>query len=88
MENTFKLQVLTPDGPVYEGEAVAVTLPGEDGYFGVLASHAPLVGTLGKGTMTIRERDFVVHHMQLEGGFVEVVNNTATVLADSVEATA
>jgi F-type H+-transporting ATPase subunit epsilon len=83
MATLFTLQVYTQENKVLEEPVTSVILPGIDGYFGVLAYHAPLVAALGSGKLTIK-RDFEEHQLQLSGGFVEVFDNTVTVLADSV----
>jgi F-type H+-transporting ATPase subunit epsilon len=85
MAATFKLQVFTQEKKVFDGEVTSIIVPGEDGYFGVLAHHAPLVGTLGKGVLTIkggaREDLF-----KISGGFIEVHDNLATLLVDDLVA--
>ena len=84
MANNFKLELYTQERQVFTGEVTAITLPGEDGYLGVLAHHAPLLTTLGSGTLRVRtgaqESDY-----QISGGFLEVHGNRATILADRLE---
>ena len=46
---TFDVAVVTPDGPVFQGEARLLIVPGAAGEIGVLARHAPLVATLKAG---------------------------------------
>ena len=43
---TFDLSLVTPDGPVFEGEVEMLIVPGADGEIGVLARHAPLIAML------------------------------------------
>ena len=40
--STFEVSLVTPDGPVYEGEIEMLIVPGADGEIGVLARHAPV----------------------------------------------
>jgi F0F1-type ATP synthase epsilon subunit len=54
----------------------------------VLAHHAALVTALAKGTLTVRVSGGQTQRWQVDGGFFEVSNNRATVLADSVGAEA
>ena len=82
----FKLSILTPEKTVFEGDVSYVEAPGTEGYFGVLASHAALVTALAGGTLTVRPANGADERWQVAGGFFEVSNNTATVLADAVEA--
>ena len=86
MASEFKLSVLTPERTVFEGSVEYVQVPGSQGYLGVLAHHAALVTALAPGTMTVREAGGREQHWQVSGGFFEVSNNQATVLADSVGA--
>jgi F-type H+-transporting ATPase subunit epsilon len=82
---TFKLSILTPEKAVYEGDVEYVEAPGTEGYFGVLAHHAAMVTALASGTLTVRGANGVSEKWQVAGGFFEVSNNSATVLADSIE---
>jgi F-type H+-transporting ATPase subunit epsilon len=82
---TFHLSVLTPEKSVFEGEVEYVEVPGTEGYLGVLAHHAALVTALAAGTLTVRKAGGAVEKVDVSGGFFEVSNNKATVLADAVE---
>ena len=52
----FKLEILTPNGEIYNGEAVSVILPGEEGEFGVLAGHASLTTLLEAGVVDVEKK--------------------------------
>lgn len=84
MATLFQLAILTPDRPVFEGDVEYVQVPGSEGYLGVLAHHAALVTALAQGTLTYRLPGGKDEKLQVSGGFFEVSNNKATVLADSV----
>ncbi len=86
MAEAFKLSILTPEKTVFEGDVQYVHAPGTEGYFGVLPRHAALVTALATGTLTVREASGSESRWQVAGGFFEVSNNVATVLADSVGA--
>ena len=60
--------------------------PGSEGYLGVLTDHAPLITGLIPGKLTITEADNRQIDYALSGGFLEVSNNIATILADAIEA--
>lgn len=77
------LEIVTPDKKVFEGEVDSATFPGSKGSFQVLANHAPLISTLATGKVTYVRKDGT-HHLQVEGGVVEVLNNKITVLAERV----
>jgi F-type H+-transporting ATPase subunit epsilon len=86
MATPFRLSVLTPDQAVFDGEVEYVEAPGTEGYLGVLAHHAALVTGLASGTLTVRKVGGAITTWKVSGGFFEVSNNRATVLADSLEA--
>ncbi len=75
----MKVEIITPDKRVFEGEADVVTLPGLNGSFQVLKDHAPMVSTLGKGTLLADKQSFTI-----DGGVVEILKNKVLVLAESV----
>ena len=83
MATLFKLSILTPEKTLFEGDVQYVEAPGTEGYFGVLAHHAALVTALASGTLTLRGANGTEERWQVDGGFFEVSNNAATVLADS-----
>jgi F-type H+-transporting ATPase subunit epsilon len=85
MNNLFKLSILTPEKAVFEGDVQYVHAPGTEGYFGVLVNHAAMVTALATGKLTVRNANGVEEHWQVAGGFFEVSDNSATVLADAVE---
>jgi F-type H+-transporting ATPase subunit epsilon len=85
MAATFQLSILTPEKTVFEGEVEYVEVPGSEGYLGVLAHHAALVTSLAGGTLTLRRAGGETEKHQVAGGFFEVSNNRATVLADAIE---
>lgn len=83
MDKEFRLQVFTQESKVFDELVTSIIVPASDGYLGVLADHAPLVTTLGSGTLTVRTKT-AERHAELSGGFMEVANNVATILADSL----
>ena len=83
MAKQFRLQVFTQEKKVVDELVTSLQAPGLDGYFGVLADHAPLISALGSGSLTVVGNDGT-RVMNLSGGFLEVANNTATILADSL----
>jgi F-type H+-transporting ATPase subunit epsilon len=88
MATLFQLAILTPERTVFEGDVEYMQVPGSQGYLGVLAHHAPLVTALASGTLTVRHAGGREESWQVDGGFFEVSNNRATVLADEVRGNA
>ena len=84
MAAEFKLSILTPERTVFEGPVEYVQVPGTEGYMGVLAHHAALVTALAEGTLTVRKSGGAEEQWKVSGGFFEVSDNRATVLADAI----
>ena len=76
------LEILTPERKIFSGEVYGVQLPGIDGSFEVLEKHAPLVSALKAGKLKILKDKNATAHYSIQSGFVEVLNNKATVLVE------
>lgn len=76
------LEILTPERKIFSGDVYGVQLPGIDGMFEVLEKHAPLVSALKAGKLKILKDKTSNIHYTIQGGFVEVLNNRATVLVE------
>lgn len=85
MATLFRLTIHTPEATVFDEDVISVTAPGSEGYLGVLARHAPLITGLVPGQMTIRRSDGQLDNYAVSGGFLEVADNRATLLADACE---
>ena len=74
----MKLEIISSEKVLYNGDVESVTLPGTKGAFTVLNNHASLISTLQKGKieyLTGNER----HSVETSGGFVDVDNNRIAV---------
>ena len=81
------LEILTPEKKLYSGDVYGVQLPGIEGLFEVLDKHAPLVSALKKGNLKVLKTKSQFENFTIQGGFIEVLNNKATVLVEgAVEA--
>ena len=49
----MKIEIVTPEASIFEGEANLIQLPGYDGLFEILNNHAPMITFLGKGNVKI-----------------------------------
>ena len=76
------LEILTPEKKIFSGEVYGVQLPGIAGSFEVLEKHAPLVSALKAGKLKILNDKTSTAHYNIQSGFVEVINNTTTVLVE------
>jgi F-type H+-transporting ATPase subunit epsilon len=76
------LEILTPEKKIFSGEVYGVQLPGIAGSFEVLEKHAPLVSALKAGKLKILNDKTSTTLYTIQSGFVEVINNKATVLVE------
>ncbi|MBL7719828.1 MAG: ATP synthase F1 subunit epsilon [Flavipsychrobacter sp.] len=78
----MQLEILTPEHKVYSGTVYGIQLPGIEGSFEILDKHAPMIASLGKGKMKILKDKNTTELYEIASGFVEVLNNKATVLIE------
>ena len=83
--SALHVSVITPEATIYEGEADQVIAPAHNGSLGILRGHAPLMALLGTGTLRI-ERGGKSTSYTVSGGFLQVVDNTVTVLSERAAA--
>jgi F-type H+-transporting ATPase subunit epsilon len=84
IRNTLHVEVVTAERELYNGEADIVSVQGTEGRLGILPRHAALLTTLAPGEMTIKLNG-AEEPLFVSGGFLEVSNNTVSVLADTAE---
>ena len=78
---SIAVQIYTIEKTLFEGTADAVTLPGAEGELGVLAMHTPLISSLKRGSIGIRNGKNV-EFVDIKGGFAEVQpGSKVTILA-------
>ncbi len=81
---TLTLEIVTPDRSLVNEQVDEVQLPGAEGYFGVLPGHTPLLATLQVGELWYRIGQ-EKHYLAVAFGFVEVLPERVTVLAQIAE---
>ncbi|MEN6460189.1 MAG: F0F1 ATP synthase subunit epsilon [Syntrophomonas sp.] len=84
-EDTFMLEIVTPEQILFKDEVQFLVAPSVEGELGVLKNHAPLISALKIGVLRYKDSRGVQKKMALSGGFVEVVDNVARVLAETAE---
>lgn len=84
MANLY-VEIVSPDERVFKGEALGVKAPGVNGSFEVLSDHAPMVAAFGLGSIrvTTAAGDHIFY--ATSGGFLEILDNNVTVLAETAE---
>jgi len=83
--NSFKAQILTPEGSIFDDEVSGVKVPGEMGSFEVKTLHANIISSLEVGDILVRKATGEEQYFAVTGGFVEVVDSKLTLLAEAAE---
>ncbi|SFV59164.1 ATP synthase epsilon chain [hydrothermal vent metagenome] len=78
----MKLEIVTPDGVIFDDNIKQVTIPGSEGEFGVLAEHAALVSLLKAGVMVIETADSKEISVAVNGGYVKVEEEKTLCVVD------
>ena len=81
MAATLKLEIITPDSKVFEGDAEFVQLPGAEGDMGVFPQHEPLVTELKAGDVQITVNG-KVQVLAIGEGFAEITGTSIAILTD------
>ena len=80
----LRLEFVTPERAIVHDDVDEVVIPGEDGYFGVLPGHAPLLAALGTGGLWYRKGAEKMYAF-VAGGFAEVLQDRVAILAPIAE---
>lgn len=84
-DSTFMVEVVTPERVLYQDEVQFLVAPGAEGELGVMRNHAPLVAALSIGVLRYRDNTGQPKRMAVSGGFMEVIDNVARILAETAE---
>lgn len=79
MSAEFHLSIITPDGAIFEEPVLGVSVPGQDGAFGVLNRHAPIVAQLTEGVVRVRQEG-AERFFAIGTGILEVDHRTNCLL--------
>lgn len=79
------VEIVSPTGRIFQGEAIGVQAPGVEGSFEVLRDHAPMIAAFEIGPLRVTDLKGDQFVFATSGGFLEVLNNTVTILAESAE---
>ena len=78
----MRLEIITPSDTLFSGEVSLVQLPGIDGLFEILKSHAPLVSALKEGRVKVVNDQNEEQFFDIRGGVVEVSKDKILLLAE------
>ena len=84
MSDTFQLEIVTPARLLVKDAAEEAQVPGVTGYLGILPGHAPLITELGVGEITYKASG-ATHILSVAWGFMEVLPDKVTILAEAAE---
>ncbi len=81
-DGKVEFELVSPARLLLSREVEMVVVPGEDGDFGVLPRHSPMISTLRPGVISVHEDGAVSESIFVAGGFAEVTPERCTVLAE------
>ena len=84
MANQLHLDIVTPERKLLSEAVDTVQVPGANGELGILPGHTPLISLLKTGVLSYT-RGAGVEQLMVSGGFVEVSDDTVSVLAEIAE---
>ena len=82
MADKIHFDLVSPEQMLLSEDVTMVTLPGTEGYFGVLAGHAPVISTLRPGVIEVKDGESGDMRIFVRGGFAEVDPTKVVVLAE------
>ncbi|MEO7502531.1 MAG: ATP synthase F1 subunit epsilon [Gemmatimonadaceae bacterium] len=86
----LKVSVISPEAVLFEGDAESVVAPAFDGEVGILENHAPMMTLLGNGVLRLGGGSGEAgrgnaRHFNIEGGFLQVVDNNVRIVTERAE---
>lgn len=84
-ENTFELKVITPERTFFDEQVEMVEFNTTEGEIGIYKGHVPTTVIVKPGVLTITIKDNDVKEAALHAGFVEILQDKVTILAEIIE---
>jgi F-type H+-transporting ATPase subunit epsilon len=79
---SLNVRVVSPDQIVFEGEASSLVAPVWDGQVGILPGHAPMLGLIGSGVLSVDRPGGGSGTFHVAGGVLKVERDTVTLLTE------
>jgi len=76
------LEIISPEKLLFAGDIIIVQLPGTLGSFEIMENHAPIISTLTKGKIKVKETNNTITYFEISGGLIEASNNEINVLVE------
>ncbi len=86
MAETFHCSIVTPTGPLFDGDAIYASFPAWDGQYGMMVGKSPLLTRLGTGSLRIDTPEGTSRWFLLDGGFAQADKGQLVLLTDSAMA--
>ena len=83
MANTIHVDIVSPEGQLFAGEATMVFAPAVQGEIGIAPRHAPLLTTLKAGEVRVQIEGEAEHLFYVGGGALEIQPHVVSILADT-----
>jgi F-type H+-transporting ATPase subunit epsilon len=83
MAGTIHVDIVSPEGQMFSGDASMVFAPGTEGEIGIAPRHAPLLTTLTAGVVRVQVEGQEEQSFYVGGGALEVQPHAVSVLADT-----
>ncbi len=81
----MRLIALTPEKEIFNGNIKSIKVPGTSGQFEILEGHAAIVSALSEGTVRIIDEKGESTKIDIEKGFVEVLENEVSLLINKIQ---
>jgi F-type H+-transporting ATPase subunit epsilon len=82
MLSAFNFELVSPERLLFSEKVTSVVVPGVDGYFTVMADHAPFITTISCGIVEVVLASGIGKKIYVSGGFADVDGSTLTLLAE------
>ncbi len=84
-DKTMQIKIIAPDRVFYEGEVSFIEFNTTEGILGIYPKHIPMTVVVAPGVLKIEENGGEVKEAALHSGFAEILGDSITILAESVE---
>ncbi len=84
MENSFKIEIISPEKIIFRDDSIMVTLPSYEGDMSVLKQHISIITFLRPGVIKVKKKDGNFEEFFAQDGTVEYFNDSLVVLSASV----
>ena len=85
MEDSFKLDIVSPENIIFSDNARMVTLPSYEGDMSILKNHISIITFLRPGIIKVQKNDGNIDEFFVEDGTIEFFNNILVVLSSSIK---